>query len=116
MTAASFRAAAFAAALLATAPATAASFSCAGVSAPDEVAVCGNCELAQLDVQMATLYRVITKLVGMGQRGLIQDEQRAWLAQRSQCGGDIACVRTAYETRIRQIETALDSIYSRGPF
>lgn len=116
-----FSRAALAAALLATSglaagPASAASFSCSGVSAADETAICGDCDLAQLDVKMATLYGVATKLVAMGQRGIIEDEQRAWLRQRSQCGGDKACLRTAYQTRIRQIETALDDIYSRGPF
>lgn len=97
-------------------PASAASFSCAGVSTPDEVAICKSCDLAQLDVKMATLYGVITKLVGMGQRGMIQDDQRAWLVERASCKGDAACLSNAYQTRIRAIEGMLSDIYSRGPF
>ncbi|MEP9354618.1 hypothetical protein ABLE93_13580 [Xanthobacter sp. KR7-65] len=97
-------------------PAGAASFSCSGVSAPDEVAICADCELAQMDVKMATLYGVVTKLVAMGQRGQIQDDQRAFLRQRAACKGDTGCLTRAYQTRIGQIETALASIYSRGPF
>lgn len=97
-------------------PASAASFSCNGVTAPDEVAICKSCDLAQLDVKMATLYGVITKMVGMGQRGMIQDDQRAWLVQRASCKGDAACISAAYQARISEIEGMLSDIYSRGPF
>ncbi|MDI4666419.1 hypothetical protein K9U40_19120 [Xanthobacter autotrophicus] len=109
-------AATFLALVPALAPAGAASFDCAGARAADEKAVCDSCDLAQLDVKMATLYGVLTKLVAMGQRGMIQDAQRAWLAQRSTCGGDTGCLSGAYRTRIGQLEAALGEIYSRGPF
>lgn len=105
-----------AATFLALAPAGAASFDCAGARAADEKAVCDSCDLAQLDVKMSTLYGVVTRLVAMGQRGMIQDAQRAWLAQRSTCGGDTGCLATAYRSRIGQLEAALGEIYSRGPF
>ncbi|MET3354869.1 lysozyme inhibitor LprI family protein [Xanthobacter autotrophicus] len=105
-----------AAMVLALAPAGAASFDCTTARAADEKAVCDSCDLAQLDVKMSTLYGVLTKLVAMGQRGMIQDAQRAWLAQRSTCGGDTGCLATAYKGRIGQLETALGEIYSRGPF
>ncbi|MFG1351158.1 lysozyme inhibitor LprI family protein [Xanthobacter autotrophicus] len=101
---------------LALAPAGAASFDCASARAADEKAVCDSCDLAQLDVKMSTLYGVLTRLVAMGQRGMIQDAQRAWLAQRSTCGGDTGCLATAYKSRIGQLEAALGQIYSRGPF
>ncbi|MFS8036345.1 lysozyme inhibitor LprI family protein [Xanthobacter sp. AM11] len=104
------------AACLPAAPLQAASFSCANVTAPDEVAICTHCEIAQLDVKLATLYGVATKLVGMGRRGQIQDDQRAFLRLRAACLGDTSCLTTAYHTRIKQIETGLDDIYSRGPF
>ncbi|MFG1293162.1 lysozyme inhibitor LprI family protein [Xanthobacter versatilis] len=105
-----------AATVLALAPAAAASFDCASARAADEKAVCDSCDLAQLDVKMSTLYGVLTKLVAMGQRGMIQDAQRAWLAQRSTCGGDTSCLSGAYRSRIAQLEAALGEIYSRGPF
>jgi len=97
-------------------PPRAASFDCATAKATDEKAVCASCDLEQLDVKMSTLYGVITKLVAMGQRGDIQDAQRAWLSRRALCGGDAACLRDAYTARIRELETGLDGIYSRGPF
>lgn len=98
------------------ASAGAASFDCATARAPDEAAICKSCDLAQLDVKMATLYGVFNHLVGMGQRGAFQDEQREWLSRRASCGADTACLTSAYRTRIREIEGALEDIYSRGPF
>lgn len=101
---------------LAATPAAAASFECATARAPDEKAVCASCELEQLDVKMSTLYGVAIRLVAMGQRGDIQDAQRAWLSRRALCGGDASCLRQAYQSRIGELETGLDAIYSRGPF
>ena len=57
----------------------AASFDCRKASATDEITICDSRELSQLDVKMATLYDTIVKLVGMGVRGDMQDQQRAWL-------------------------------------
>lgn len=108
--------AALAAAGLGAAPARAASFDCSGAQAPDEAAVCTNCDLAQQDVKMATLYGVLTKLVAMGQRGLFQDEQRTFLRHRAACKGDVRCLSGLYKTRIGELEKALEDIYSRGPF
>ncbi len=96
--------------------AAAASFDCSTAKATDEKAICANCGLQQLDVKMTTLYGVITKLVAMGQRGDIQDAQRAWLSRRALCGSDAGCLRQAYEGRIRELEAGLSEIYSRGPF
>ncbi|MFG1431871.1 lysozyme inhibitor LprI family protein [Xanthobacter sp. V2C-8] len=112
----SIAAAMLAAGWLSAGPAAAASFDCATARAADEKTVCADCGLQQLDVKLSTLYGVITKLVAMGQRGDIQDAQRAWLSRRALCGSDAACVRQAYEARIRELEAGLSAIYARGPF
>lgn len=97
-------------------PVAAASFDCSSAKATDEKAICANCGLQQLDVKLSTLYGVLTKLVAMGQRGDIQEAQRAWLSRRALCGSDAGCIRQAYEARIQELEAGLSSIYSRGPF
>lgn len=100
-----------------TAPASAASFDCtASGQSRDQRAVCVNRELSDLDVRMATLYEVLTHLVAMGQRGEIQEAQKAFLAFRGTCGGRVSCIRGAYRNRIAQLETGLKAIYARGPF
>ncbi len=94
----------------------AASFDCATATAADEKAICDNRSLNDQDVRMTTLYEVLTHMVAMGQRGELQGTQRAWLKGRVQCKGDIACLRTAYESRIHTLQQALQDIYSRGPY
>ncbi len=45
--------------------AAAASFDCSKAAAPDEIAICANPDLSNLDVQMATLYGVGSALEKM---------------------------------------------------
>jgi uncharacterized protein len=82
-------------------PVQAASFNCAKATKPDEKAICDSTKLSDLDVEMATLYRVRMELpMLMGARGAAQDEQRAFLAQRGNCGAGVACLQAAYAARI----------------
>ena len=96
--------------------ANAASFDCRKAASADETAVCDSRELSELDVRMATLYDTVTKLVGMGVRGALQDQQRAWLDARRNCGADRACIRNLYETRIRALNTEFERIARGGPY
>ncbi|MFG1413952.1 hypothetical protein V5G24_22890 [Xanthobacter sp. VTT E-85241] len=97
-------------------PAAAASFDCAAAKAPDEKAVCATRSLNDLDVKMATQYAIVTRLVGMGRRGDLQDQQRAFLKQRAACGSNVACIAKAYQDRIAVFEGVLDGVVSLGPF
>ena len=96
--------------------ASAASFDCKSAEAADEQAVCSSLALNDLDVRMATLYEVATHLVAMGQRGTMQDDQKAFLRARTACKFNKICIANAYKARIGQIEAVLQSIYARGPF
>jgi uncharacterized protein len=96
--------------------ANAASFDCGKASAPDEIAICDSRELSQLDVRMATLYDTIRKLVGMGVRGALQDQQVEWLKARAGCGANRSCIRNLYEARIRALETEVERIVRGGPY
>ena len=102
--------------LLAASPAFAASFDCNKASAMDELAVCNDRELSELDIRMATMFDLITGLVPMGTRGAIQDEQLAWLKERTACASDRSCLRRSYRTRIDALQKHYDDIRSRGPF
>jgi uncharacterized protein len=96
--------------------ASAASFDCRNASRADEIAICDSRALSQLDVKMATLYDTILKLVGMGVRGNLHDQQRAWLADRAACGADRACIRNLSEARIRALEAEVARIARGGPY
>lgn len=76
------------------------SFSCARASAADERAICRSAGLSAADAQMASLYRDIQSCTMMGGRGDNIDDQRAWLARRARCGGNVSCLARFYNARI----------------
>lgn len=94
----------------------AASFDCNKAKEADEIAVCDSRQLSQLDVKMATLYDTVTKLVAMGQRGDIQDQQRAFLVDREACSSNTACIRKLYDARIKTLQDAIDEVAKGGPY
>ena len=67
--------------------ANAASFNCEHAQTKSEHAICEHRSLNDADVKMATTYTIIRKLVPMGTRGVIQDQQVKWLQLRNQCQG-----------------------------
>jgi uncharacterized protein len=79
-------------------------------------AICSNYGLGQLEARMATLFEWTTSLVAMGQRGEIQDEQKAFLKLRDGCKANVNCIRDAYGVRIQQLETVMSRIREHGPF
>jgi uncharacterized protein len=103
-------AALFLGALAMSSSAQAASFDCAKAAKPDEIAICKTQVLSDLDMQMATLYGVRMQIpMLMGAKGAALDEQRAFLAQRAACGGNVACIQPAYLTRIAVLNQAIQT-------
>lgn len=90
------------------APASGASFDCEteGLAA-DETAICANRDLNDMDVKMVTTFNLITGLMPMGSRGVVQDAQVEWLAKRQACEADLACLRAIYTER----QNALRHLY-----
>lgn len=92
-------------------PAQAASFDCDKPDlAADETAICANRDLNDMDVKMVTTFELITGLLPMGNRGVVQDEQVAWLSKRQACNADLACLRASYTERLAQLKTVYDMI------
>ncbi|MDK4736769.1 hypothetical protein [Rhizobium sp. CNPSo 3490] len=84
-------------------PAWSASFDCdAKELKPDEKAICDNRALNDADVKMVTTFELLSGLLAMGSRGTLQDEQTAWLKKRQECGADAACIKAAYDERMKQ--------------
>lgn len=65
---------------------------------------------------MATLCQWAESFVAMGQRGDIQDAQRAFLKERNACGANVACLRKAYDARISQLQAVMTRVREKGPF
>ncbi|KNC92745.1 hypothetical protein GM31_22170 [Trabulsiella odontotermitis] len=90
--------------------APAASFSCSSASSPDEKAICADRELSEKDVRMATTYDMLRKVVLMGGRGALQDEQTAWLQKRRECGKNTVCLSHLYDDRINTLDSQYQHI------
>ena len=89
---------------------------CAKAVSPAQKTICADYRLGQQEARMATLFEWATSFVAMGERGRIQDDQRAFIAARETCGADSACLRDAYGKRIAGLDAVLSSIRDRGPF
>jgi uncharacterized protein len=103
-------------AIMFAADAQAASFDCGRARSPDEIAICANRDLNDMDVRMTTLFDIAKGFVLMGERGAMQDDQRTWLAERRRCRADVACLRRSYRKRIGELEAEIGRIRSRGPY
>ncbi|HZZ16266.1 MAG TPA: lysozyme inhibitor LprI family protein [Candidatus Sulfotelmatobacter sp.] len=75
--------------------ATGPSFDCRRALSRIEKAICGNPDLAKLDLEMADLYEQMRRGYDtVGDRDQLRDLQRAWLAHRSAaCPGELTQVR-----------------------
>ena len=94
----------------------AASFNCERAQTATEKAVCKHSELNDADVKMATSYNILRKLVPMGTRSLIQEEQVKWLQLRNQCHDNANCLLDVYKMRQQKLDLHLNRIYKLGPF
>lgn len=90
--------------------ATAASFDCKKARQADEKAICADRQLSELDVQVATTYRLLRGLFAMGMRGNLGDSQLAWLEQRRACGANRACLKQRYQERLDALQKVYDGI------
>ena len=96
--------------------AQAASFACEKARLTAEKTICQVRALNDADVKMATTYNIIKRLVPMGTRGVIQDEQVKWLQLRDQCGNSSRCLTEVYKMRQQKLDLYLERIYKKGPF
>ncbi|KZC02970.1 uncharacterized protein ABID82_000922 [Methylobacterium sp. PvP062] len=103
------------AAPIAAAPARAASFPCDKAEAPDEKAICAHLPLNDRDVEMATRFEILKSVLPMGGQAKLRDDQEAWLKERQACGGDVACLKSAYETRLKVLRGVLAEFAKQGP-
>lgn len=82
-------------------PASAASFDCARATTADEIAVCAQPALSELDTEMAGLWFAYSAFPFlMGRSGVRHDEAEQFLRERAACGADTDCLRRAYLARI----------------
>lgn len=78
-------------------------FDCATHMLPAEVAVCGDTNLARLDVDLNATYTRTSRNLSPDRRRVLLDEQRSWLRSRDTCATDIKCLAVQYQARLSQL-------------
>lgn len=82
-----------------------ASFDCAKAGTPTEKAICSDIPLARLDRSLADSYaQALSWASDDAEKTKIRDAQRTWIGERNACGGDIGCLTSAYDARIKALQ------------
>jgi hypothetical protein len=79
------------------------SFDCRKARFSDEIAVCQDQKLAQMDVNLSALYRGLRAVATSGERRILDADEIAWSGQRRACGQDAKCIASSYKTRVRYL-------------
>jgi hypothetical protein len=80
------------------------SYNCRLVSGADELAICASGQLSYLDQQQANIFKALSNRLDDSSKVRLRDEQRSWLRERSLCHSDEACIKSAYHSRILQLQ------------
>jgi uncharacterized protein YecT (DUF1311 family) len=87
------------------------SFDCATDKQPDDIAICNNGRLSQLDLQLNDVYREAINRLGKDQQTKLLEDQKAWVRRRRSCLSDELCLTKAYEGRIAELQQSRRSKY-----
>lgn len=89
---------------------SAASFNCHQAMDEDEIAICNNSKLNDMDVILSTKYDFLKGLYAMGWRDVMENEQRDWLSKRKLCGKNVGCLENVYTNRIHELDVMYEKI------
>lgn len=70
---------------------------------PDELAICSNAQLRDLDWQLHDLYAEKLKGIDQEQQAQLAREESRWVKQRNSCASSVDCIQTAYRLRLSQL-------------
>ena len=85
-------------------PPIAASFNCSKASTAVEGMICGNEELAALDVRVAAVYKALRS--SAEDKDGVKKDQQAWLKERNACRST-ECLTASYSDRAQDMENTL---------
>jgi antitoxin component YwqK of YwqJK toxin-antitoxin module/uncharacterized protein YecT (DUF1311 family) len=78
-------------------------FDCAMAQAPAETAICADPLLSALDSDVAAQYHALTQQDDSSQKSALLSSQREYLATRSVCGSDRACLERQTRSRLHDL-------------
>lgn len=79
---------------------------CTASGTPDEIAICSNARLADLDWQLHDLYLATLNSLDQTQQAKLAHEEGLWVRQRGLCRSDTNCLVEAYNLRISQLKSS----------
>jgi uncharacterized protein YecT (DUF1311 family) len=71
---------------------------------PDELEICGNASLIDLDWQLNDIYQALMERLDKDQKTQLTRDESAWVRQRLECQRDDSCLAAAYNSRIKQLQ------------
>ncbi len=78
---------------------------CTGTGTPDEVAICSNATLIDLDWRLYGIYQALLRRLDQNQQTKLVREEASWVKQRGECQRDVSCLTAAYKSRIAQLQS-----------
>jgi uncharacterized protein YecT (DUF1311 family) len=79
-------------------------FDCASSSGEDEQTICQNGELTVLDRELNAVYAAVRGRLDKDKQKALSADENSWLGQRAACKIDVACIRTAYQKRLKVLQ------------
>ena len=79
------------------------SFACTGNLLPTEAVICSDENLAALDRALAVDYANRMRNLSGLQKVNLENDEKAWLAERNSCGTNKSCISNAYQVRINEL-------------
>jgi uncharacterized protein YecT (DUF1311 family) len=76
-------------------------FDCASSSGEDEQTICRTGDLTVLDRGLNAAYTAVRGRLDKDKQKALSADENAWLEQRAVCKTDVACIRTAYQKRMK---------------
>ncbi len=93
------------------------SFDCTKVKSRVEKMICENKELADADVEMASLYKSLLSSLSDSDKNQLKHEQHDWLKTRAFCGSSkvvLDCIKDVYAKRIDALQEKNETLNSRS--
>ncbi|HEY2533624.1 MAG TPA: retroviral-like aspartic protease family protein [Xanthobacteraceae bacterium] len=81
------------------APAQAQTLWCHAAKTPDEVTICNNPALVDMDLKLNNLYSGYLAIASDAHRSQMIADEAAWARGRGACGSDVGCIAHAYLAR-----------------
>lgn len=76
---------------------------CTATGTRDEVEICGNTDLCDLDWQLYSFYQVAKTGLDKDQLTQLGKAESAWVKKRGECASDASCIAKEYKSRIDEL-------------